>query len=367
MIRLGLITLFFASVLAAQDGRIVYLGTYAEGVYAARFNPQTGALTSLGMVGATTRPSFLALHPNGRYLYAVNEVSNYGGEQAGSVTAFSIDPATGKLTKLNTVSSVGAGPCHLAVDSTGSLVIVANYGSGTVVSFPVKPDGSLGGPADYIQHAGSSKSPNQKGPHAHEIVISPDNYFVLVPDLGIDKIMIYRLDASEKMITPNSPPFAPLSPGSGPRHLAFGPNGMVVYAINELNSTISTFAYEKDGSMVEMDSVSTLPAGFKGTNAAAEIAVHPNGKFVYGSNRGNDSIAVFQVGDDGGLTLIQQEPSGGKTPRSFAIDPSGKFLLAANQASNSVVVHAIDPQTGRLTSTGQTLEVPSPVCVLFGK
>ena len=199
------------------------------------------------------------------------------------------------------------------------------------------------------------------------MAVSPDNRLVLVPDLGIDKIMIYRLDAAEKMITPNSPPFAPLSPGSGPRHVAFAPNGVIVYSINELNSTISAFAYDDSGALVEMESISTLPPDFKGTNSAAEIEVHPDGKFVYGSNRGHDSIAVFSVGEDGGLTLVQHEPAGGQAPRSFAIDPSGKFLLVADQGTNSVVVHSIDQQTGRLTPAGQTLEVPAPVCVLFGK
>jgi 6-phosphogluconolactonase len=313
-------------------------------------------------------PSFVALHPNGRYLYAVSEVSAFNGQRTGAVNAFSVDPASGRLTLLNKVSSHGDGPCHLVVDKTGKNVLVANYGGGSVSVLPITEDGRLAEASSSIQHRGSSVNPaRQKQPHAHSINLSPDNRFALVADLGLDQILTYRLDPIKGMLAPGDPPFARVNPGAGPRHFVFHPGGAFAYAINELQSTITAFAYDPArGTLKELQSITTLPQGFNGESWTAEIEMHPSGRFLYGSNRGHDSIAVFSVDPATGmLTPVEQIPSGGKTPRGFGLDPGGSFLLAANQNSDNLVVFRVDLKTGRLSPTGQKLEVPSPVCVDF--
>jgi 6-phosphogluconolactonase len=340
-----------------------YVGTYtsgaSKGIYRLRFDDATGKLTTLDLAAETPNPSFLAVSPNGRFLYAANE------ENAGSVSAFS--NGNQKLTPLNTVSSRGAGPCHVALDKTGKWLFVANYNSGSVAAFPVHEDGTLGEASAFVQHSGSSVNPQrQAGPHAHSVNISPDNRFVLVADLGLDQILTYRIDAA-KGLPPPQPLLAKLSPGSGPRHMAFGPDGRFVYVINEMLATVTVFQYDAAaGSLKEVQTISALPAGFKGANSSAEIAVHPSGKFLYASNRGHDSIAIFRIDVAAGtLTAAGHAPAGGKTPRNFAIDPSGKFLLAANQDSGNVVVFRIDPSTGALTPAGVEVSVPSPVSIVF--
>jgi 6-phosphogluconolactonase len=343
----------------------MYVGTYtrgkSKGIYAWDFNSSTGKLSPLGLVAETSNPSFLAIHPNKRFLYTVNEDSK------GMVTAFSMG-ADGKLTQLNSVSSRGNGPCHLAVDHSGKYVFVANYGSGSIAVLPIHPDGSLGEATAFVQHEGSSVNrQRQSGPHAHCVTQSPDGKFLLVEDLGLDQVLVYRFNAAKGTLTPATPAFEKLAPGTGPRHLAFAKNGRVVYVLGEMLSTVTAFHYDPArGALAQFQSISMLPDGFKGDTTGAEIAVHPNGKFLYASNRGHDSIAVFAIDPaKGTLTALERVPSGGKTPRSFAIDPGGRYLFAAHQNSDSVVVFQIDPKTGIPKATGEVLEAGAPVCVTF--
>jgi 6-phosphogluconolactonase len=351
---------------------LVYVGTYtapgSKGIYAWRFDAHAGTFSDLGLAATVDNPSFLEPHPNGRFLYSVSETDNFQGQKSGSVNAFTIDQSTGKLTLLNQVSSGGAWPCHLALDRTGTRVLVANYGAGSVTVLPVRQDGSLEEASSFVQHAGSSVNPRrQEAPHAHSVNPSPDNRFILAADLGLDKVLVYRFDTVKASLVPNKPAFAALAPGAGPRHLAFSPSGSFVYVINELNSSVTVFAYEKEsGALTELQTVSTLPDEFEGENSTAEVRVHPSGKFLYGSNRGHNSIAVFTVDPASGkISSRGHVATGGSTPRNFNIDPTGKYLLAANQKSNDVVVFTIDPGTGQLHPTGQQLSVSSPVCVRF--
>lgn len=359
---------------AAQSDWVLYAGTYtrppSKGIYAYRFQPATGTFTSIGLVAETANPSFIAIHPNRRFLYAVNETSQYEGQPAGSVSAFSIDTASGQLKLLNQVSSRGAGPCHVALDKTGKWLFVANYNGGSVAAFPVHGDGTLGEASAFVQHSGSSvNSERQRVPHAHVVTVSPDNRFILVADLGLDQVLVYRLDPSKGSLAPNDPPIVKIAPGSGPRHLAFRPDGRFAYVINEMMSTVTAFGYDAaHGSLQELQTLSTLPEDFNGTNSTAEIAVHPNGRFLYASNRGHDSIAIFQIDPaNGTLTASGQASTQGKTPRNLAIDPTGAYLLAANQDSASVVVFRIDQKTGGLMPSGTVLEIPSPVCITFAR
>ena len=351
--------------------QLVYFGTYtrgeSRGIYSGWFSPATAEVTGAELAAEVPNPSFLALHPNRKYLYAVSEMIG-GGKKEGAVSAFAIDHATGKLTLLNQVSARGAGPCHVAVDRTGKYVAVANYSSGSTAVFPISEDGSLGEATGFAQHQGKSVHPRrQKGPHAHEVVFSPDNRFLLAPDLGLDQVLVYRFDAGTGKIEPNDPPFARLAPGSGPRHLAFHPVKPWVYVINELSSKVTAFHWDAArGALEEFQTVSTLPEGFEGENTTAEIAVHPSGRFLYGSNRGHDSIAVFQIDQENGtLSGLATFSTRGEWPRNFSLDPEGKFLLAANQRSDSVSIYRIDPATGHLEALGQPLPLPAPVCVLF--
>ncbi|MGQ9632828.1 MAG: lactonase family protein [Bryobacteraceae bacterium] len=357
---------------AAGSERLVFFGTYtrklSKGIYVSRFNPADGKLSEAELAAELTNPSWVTIHPKQRAVYSVAETSNYQGQKTGAVAAFALDPATGKLTKLNELPSHGTSPCHIAVDRTGRCAVAANYGTGTVACYPIRSDGSLGEASAVIQHTGSGPNPSrQQGPHAHQVVISPDNRFVFVPDLGLDKVMIYRLDPAKGTLTPNDPAFAETPPGSGPRHMAFHPKGRYAYVICELGSLIAAYSYNAArAAFTQLATVSTLPREFSGRNSTAEIEVHPNGRFLYGSNRGHDTIAVFTIDSTKGtLTLIEHVPTQGKTPRNFKIDPSGNFLIAANQDTNNVLVFRIDPSTGRLSPTGQTLQVGAPVCVEF--
>jgi 6-phosphogluconolactonase len=372
MRRLLLIATVLASSLSAAN-YLMYVGTYtgkgSKGIYAFRFDPAAGKFQDLGLAVATQNPSFLAVHPNGRFLYAVNEISHFQRmEHSGAISSFSIDPATAKLRLLNTQGSLGDGPCHLTLDKQGKSLIVANYNNGSIAAYPVAPDGLLNDSASFFQHNGSGAIPHrQDGPHAHCVLLSPDQRFALVADLGLDEVLVYHFDAARASLTANDPPFIKVAPGAGPRHLAFHPNGRFVYLINEVGSTIDTFAYDaQKGALRDLQTISTVPADYKGQNDTAEIEVHPNGKFVYGSNRGRDSIAVFAVDPKAGtLKAVEDVPTQGKTPRNFAIDPTGTYLLAANQQSNNIVVFKIDSATGRLTPTGEVLQAPSPVCLTF--
>ncbi len=357
---------------AAKAEYLVYIGTYtgqkSEGIYAYRFDAATGQLTSLGLVSETANPSFLAVHPSRRFLYAVNEISDYKGGNSGAVSAFMIDHRTRKLRFLNQVSSRGGDPCYVEVDKTGRYVLVANYSGGSVAVFPVLQDGRLDEASAFVQHAGSSVNPErQQGPHAHSINLSPDNRYAIAADLGLDQLLTYSFDSSKGALAPNHPAFTKVTPGAGPRHFAFHPSGRSAYVITEMQSTVFAFSYDAaSGVLRELQTISTLPRDFAGDNSGAEIQVHPTGKFLYGSNRGHNGIAVFVIdAGKGTLTPVEHVPTQGKTPRNFEIDPTGSYLFAANQDSDNIVVFRIDLKTGRLTPTGQVLEVPSPVCVKF--
>jgi len=356
----------------AADSYLAYVGTYttgeSKGIYAYRYNAKDGKMTPLGLAAETENPSFVALDPNRHFLYAVNEVPKYQGQASGGVSAFAVDPKTGKLTFLNEVPSRGADPCYISLDKTGKFVLVANYTGGNVAVFPIQPDGRLGEATGFVQHTGTGPNHDrQEGPHAHWIEVTSDNRYAVVADLGLDELLIYRFDAAKGLLTPNEPPFAKTEPGAGPRHLAFHPDGEHAYVVNEMASTVNTLSFDaKTGTMQSEQTVSTLPAGFSGHNDTAEIEVHPNGRFVYASNRGHDSIAVFAVdAKTGKLKLVEDVPTQGKTPRNFQIDPTGTRLFVANQESGSIVAFAINPKTGHLTPAGEPLKVPNPVCIKF--
>jgi 6-phosphogluconolactonase len=370
LIALGL-PIFAIAGGTVQQQFLVYVGTYTDhgskGIYAYRFNSSTGKLISLGLAAETAAPSFLAIDDGGRFLYAVNETGNFNGQPTGAVSAFTIQAQTGKLSLLNQVSSRGADPAHIILDRTGKYALVANYTTGSVAVYPVLKDGRLGESTSFVQHKGSSVNPErQKGPHAHAIAMSPDNRYAVIADLGLDQLLIYPFDAAKGTLGAN-PQVMRTAPGAGPRHLVFSSDSRFFYVINEMRSIVVAYSYDAaSGSMRELQTISTLTKNFSGSNTAAEIEIHPSGKFLYASNRGEDTIAVFAVDTQTGmLTHVETQPTGGKTPRHFAIDPTGSWLLAANEDSNNIVVFHIDQQNGRLTSTGDVVEVSSPVCVKF--
>ncbi|MCL4860678.1 MAG: lactonase family protein [Caldilineaceae bacterium] len=357
---------------------LVFVGTYtgklghvegkAKGVYAYRVDAATGAMTELSVAPGVVNPSFVALDPQYRYLYAVSEVIDESGKSGGGVAAFRVDRSAGALTALNTRSSGGAGPCYVTVDATGKWVLTANYNSGSVIVHPIQPDGSLGEASDFKQHVGSSVNPQrQEGPHAHSFVIAPDNRFAYAPDLGMDKVMIYSLDTEKGKLTPGAQPFAQTEPGGGPRHFDFHPNRKFAYCNLEIGNKVIVFAYdEASGGLQEIQSISTVPADFSGRSHTADLHIHPSGRFLYCSNRGHDSIAMYAVDEaTGKLTFLGAESTQGQTPRNFAIDPTGTLLLAANQNSSTVAAYHIDQKTGRLAPTGVISDVPTPVCLKF--
>jgi 6-phosphogluconolactonase len=352
----------------------VYVGTYtgaggrdkSQGIYLMELDLRAGTLSSPRVVASATDPSFLAIHPSRKFLYSVNELSEFRGRRGGGVSAFSIDPATGTLSPLNQESSVGEGPCHLVVDRQGKNVLVANYSSGSVACLPIEADGRVQRASSFIQHKGSGANPKrQSSPHAHSINLDAAGRFAMAADLGLDKVFIYSLDAAQGQLTENQPAFATVAPGSGPRHFAFHPDGHFGYVISEMANTVTAFAYDADkGALTEIQSISTLPADFKGRSHTAEVQAHPSGKFLFGSNRGHDSIAIFTIDPSTGkLTTVGFEPTQGKNPRNFAIDPTGQYLLAENMDSDTIVVFRIDSKTGALRPTGQTVKLPKPVCI----
>lgn len=343
-----------------------YTGARSKGIQHARFDPATGRLSVPELACELTNPTFLAVHPDQRKIYAAGEI--FQGGKSGVVTALAVDPKSGRLERLNQQPSEGSGPCHASVDHSGRNLLVANYGSGSVACLPIDSDGRLGAATVMIQHAGSSVNPQrQKEPHAHWIEADPANRFVLACDLGLDKVLVYQFDSRRGTLAPSTPPHAATKPGAGPRHLAFHQGGRFAYVINELDSTVAAYTWDgKTGGLSELQRLSTLPAGFTNSSSCAEIAVHPSGRFLYGSNRGHDSIAVFAIDESTGrLSPLQHESTQGKTPRFFAIDPTGRWLLACNQGSDSIVLLRIDPQTGRLTPSGQKIDVVSPVSLVF--
>ncbi len=384
-----LFSLVTASV--AQDSPknkyLLFVGTYTEkaskGIYAYRFDTASSELTALGVAAETVNPSFLAIDPTDRFLYAVNEVQTYNGASTGAVSAFTIDRMNGKLSLLNQVASQGADPCYIAFDRTGKYVLVANYTGGTVAAFPVQSNGHIG-EASAILHDTGTLGPNkerQDAPHSHWIEASASNRYVYVSDLGLDRVMIYAFDATRGTLTKgassSSAPkpgatdagdffSATLTPGTGPRHAAFSADGHFMYVLGELDSTVTVFANDQNEALRSVQRISALPAGFSGRNDAAEIAIHPNGKYLYTSNRGDDSIALFSIDSrTGALTLAGRVSTQGKEPRNFEIDPTGKFLFVANQETNNIVVFRIDLNSGKLSPTGKTLNVPAPVSLKF--
>jgi 6-phosphogluconolactonase len=365
---------------AAKGQYIAYVGTYttktnSKGIYAFHYDANSGQLTPIGVAAETPDPSFLAIHPSGKYLYAVNEAG-----KSSTVSAFALDAHSGKLTLLNQMPALGEDPCYISFDKTGKYVLVANYTSGNVVVFPIGGDGKLGDATANVKDEGTL-GPNkerQEGPHVHWIEASIDNRSVYVADLGLDRVLRYGFDATKGNLSAGPvrsewshsviDQSAKLSPGTGPRHVAFSSDGIDMYVLGELQSTVTVFYAVGTDDFVptSFQRISALPKGFSGRNDAAEVALHPSGKFLYTSNRGSDTIAVFNVQQRGGrLSLTANVPTGGKEPRHFAIDPSAKYLLAENQLSDNIVVFKIDAVTGGLTSTGQIVEVPSPVDLTF--
>jgi 6-phosphogluconolactonase len=346
----------------------VYVGTYTQGastgIYLLVLDPLSGRLEMQGVACETENPSFLAMHPTKPVLYAVAEM----GLPEGVVSAFQVDVESGLLTLLNRRATKGPGPCHVAVAPSGRHVAVANYTGGSVALLPVLDDGQLGEATGFVQHEGHSVNPQrQEGPHAHSVNFDAAGRFLFAADLGADKVFVYPYDEDTGSLAAQGAPFVELAPGAGPRHFTFHPSSRYAYVVNELDNTVTVFAYDtKTGHLQAMQSIGTLPDGFESVSHTAEIRVHPSGRFLYASNRGHDSIAVFAFDlDSGTLTALDHTPTGGETPRNFNIDPTGNFLLVANQSSDNVVVFRIDAESGRLTPTGHAVKVPSPVCVLF--
>lgn len=364
---------------ASAEDRLVWFGTYtnpktaSKGIYVSRFDDAAGTLAPPVLAAEARNPSFLALHPTLPMLYAASEISDHAGKPTGGIVSFTIDEHAGGLTRKNDQPSGGAGPCHVSVDRTGKVVLAANYGGGSVICLGLDADGGLrpvvaGSPGGFIQHEGKSvNEKRQEKPHAHSAYAAADGRFAITCDLGIDKVLVHTLDTAKAMLSPHA--FAAVKPGAGPRHFAFHPSGRFGYACNELDLTVTGFAFgPAAGTLTELQTLSTLPADVadRAGLSTAEIVAHPSGKFLYVSNRGHHSIAMFSIDEPTGkLTFLGTEPIRGKTPRNFVVDPTGRFLLAAGQDSNTVTVFAIDPATGRLAFTGTSIDVPSPVCIRF--
>jgi 6-phosphogluconolactonase len=366
------------SVSPQNKSPLVYVGTYtqgpkgenrAEGIYVYRMDLATGALTLQSKAGGPPNPSYLTIDPSQRYLIAVSETSQFNGQDGGGVSSYGIDPTSGALSLINSQPTHGQAPCHVIVDPSGKWVIVANYSSGNATVLPLGDDGKLGAPTDVVQHHGSSVNKSrQEGPHAHSSTFAPGSgTLLLVADLGLDRIMLYDLDLAKGKLAPHATPWIAIHPGGGPRHMAFSADARFLYVANEVDSSVTTFEYHAaKGAFTEMQTLPLLPADFSGQSTAADIHLTPSGKFLYASNRGLDSLAMFSIDPTSGkLTSIGQTPTQGKTPRNFAIDPSGAYLLAANQDGNSVVTFRIDPATGKLSASGPVANLPAPVCVKF--
>jgi len=366
VVSLALLSLVIA---AGSPDYLLYVGSFtnppsaSKGIYVFRFESASAKLTPLGLAAETTNPSFLAEHPNHRFLYAVH---NNRGLPDNSVSAFSIDRNTGKLTFLNKVDAAGEGPAHVTLDRTNHWLAVSNYGSGTVAILPVRPDGTLGSVVSSDQHK-ESGADNPRQARAHMGIFSPDNRFLIVADVGIDRVYIYRFDASKGAITAADTPFVDVTSSAGARHLAFDPKGATLYVNTERGSTVEAFRYSAStGALSKIAALSTLPADFSGRSSGAEIGMTRNGRFVYASNRGHDSITIFAVNPDHSLKFMETVSTQGKTPRNFALDPSGAFLIAGNEGSNSLVVFRVDEETGKLRQTGPIVpDTPGPACLIF--
>lgn len=364
-------SLVFLSCVSKNDNYLVFIGTYtgngSEGIYSFNFNPTTGFVSKIEMAAVTDNPSFIAIDRKGQFLYAVNEIDTFYNDSTGAVSVFKIDHQSGKLKFIQQISSLGAHTAHLSLDKSGKFLLVANYTSGNISVFPIGEDGRLGDHTAFIQNYGSSiNTERQTSPHAHFIQITDDNRFVLVADLGIDKILIFQFDSITGSLKPNDPEFINLDPGSGPRHFAFSQSGKFLYVLNELTSTVTVFDFDPTSSLQSKQTISTLPQNFEGTNTAAEILVDSNGKFLYASNRGDNSIVQFSINPVTGiLSPIAWVSSGGNAPRYFEIDPTGKWLFSANQRSDNILLFKIDQENGVLITTNQNINIKSPVCIKF--
>lgn len=348
---------------------VVFASAFASGdngaIHAFRFDSNRGRLHPLHRTNDVEMPFFLAVSPDSKFLYVI-DAEQFGSEKQEFVASYAVEGRTGKLERLNRQSTRGAASCYLDIDATGKSVVVANYSTGSVAALPVREGGSLGEVTSFVQHRGSSVDPaRQETPHAHSIEISPDNRFALAADLGMDKVLVYRLEAATAELSANdAQAFATVPPGSGPRHLTFHPNGKRVYVINELKNTVTFFNYAADsGTLTQRQTISTLPMDFSGTSYCADLKITPSGRFLYGTNRGHDSIAVYRIGDDGILHLVDIEPSLGKGPQNLLITPDGRWLLCANMPGNNLAVFAINSNTGHLTATGDPISMPMPSCI----
>ncbi len=374
-----------ANVASFGSGKhyVMYVGTYtgkgSEGIYAYRYDAESGKVSPIGLAAKTDNPSFLAVDAGRRFLYAVNESHDYQGQSSGGVAAFAIDRVTGKLEKLNEVASRGADPCFISLDRSGKYLLVANYSGGNVAVLPILSDGRLGEASSVVKDEGAL-GPNkerQEAAHAHWVGTSARNRFAYVADIGLDRILIYKFDSSKGLLSSGEPGAAKaktdenffsakLAPGTGPRHVAFSSDGGFMYVLGEMDSTVTVFANHRKETFRSLQKISTLPAGFSGENTGAEIAMHPNGKFLYTSNRGDDSIALFAIDHSSGkLTFVERVPAEGKQPRFFTLDPSGSRLLVANQNTGNIVEFKVNQATGRLTSAGEVAKVPSALSLVF--
>jgi 6-phosphogluconolactonase len=349
---------------------LAYVGTFtkgeSKGIYGFRLQTQelevsqNITLVPLGLAAETPNPAFLEIDPKRRVVFAANDLHEFEGQPSGAVSAFAVEPATGKLILLNQRPSMGAAPCFLGLDREGRNLLVTNCVGGSVAVLPVAPDGRLGPATDVVKHPG-------KDPHTHGVTLSPDNRFAFACDMGLDRLMAYRFDAEKGKLTPATPAVISMKAGTGPRHLAFRPDGRFAYVLGAKASTLTTFAYDaRTGGLREVQTVSSLPESFEGTNAAAEVTVHPSGKYLYASNRGHNSVVLLAIdAEKGTLTFVEEQGTGGKTPRHFGLEPSAKHLAIANQDSNSVLVCRVDASNGRLKPSGVFATVPSPACVKF--
>lgn len=350
---------------------LVFISAFAPGdegaIHAYQLDENTGKLKQTHRTADVEHPFFMALSPDDKFLYSIHAPGQFGGKDHEQVAAYKLVGRTGQLKLLNRQSARGTAACYLDVDASGKTVVVANYSTGSVASLPVRKDGSLGEASSFIQHKGSSvNTSRQEGPHAHSIVVSPDNRFVYAADLGLDQVLGYRLDAKMAKLLPNQQPFVRTPPGAGPRHLTFDPSGKNMYVINELENSVTVFSYDsKSGMLIERQTISTLPDDFDGTSHCADLKITPNGQFLYGTNRGHDSIAAYRIGEDGRLTLLGIEPSLGKGPQNLAITVGGKLLICANMPGKNVVVFRIDPKTGGLKRVGQPVSIPNPSCIMI--
>jgi 6-phosphogluconolactonase len=364
------LVIFSSPQFAQAKDPMVFISAFAGGdqgaIHSFDFDLSTGSLKPLHRTTTVQNPFFLALSPDKKFLYSIHALK-FGSKEAEEIAAFKLLGTDGKLELLNKQSARGSAACYLHVDNPGKTVVVANYSSGSVASLPVKEDGSLGEAASFFQHAGSSVNPaRQKEPHAHCIVVSPDNKYAFAADLGLDQVLCYKLDSKQGKITANDPPFARTPAGAGPRHLTFHPNGKKVYVINELLNSVTLFDYDSTkGSLREEQTISTLPSDFKGTSYCADLKITPDGKYLYGTNRGHDSIACYSIGADGKLTLVNIEPSLGKGPQNLAITSNGEWLLCANMPGKNVAIFRIDPKTGKIKPVGEPVSMPSPSCIML--